>query len=811
MLKGVEERYPVYELDERESSPEYSYSFIHHSNERGSSPEVGIENSDNELYQSHERECIHGDLENNQIGETKDKELPEQEIDEEKLPICIEKWKVPGVIGHRMRCKVCARFMNIVLKHTKGHYPNITTVGVQYRKLTLTSHLKTIYHKECVIAETRVPLSEPVEETKRNTLENMILCSQAKTANMIGKRAISVFADAKCLSNSARSWASRQAAERFGDIFNFVDDQYEQNIPKISLNYSNPNFHAELIDCIVTADRDLIANKINECVALSLRVDGSVDRTSIDKIYVLAKTVNKSGHLESIFIGVGVQTERKASGLFEAVKNTINQNGENLFEVCVRKMTSFVTDGASINTGERTGLWQIIDDQAKRIGITQNIVKIWCAAHRSDLVLKDLKKKVLCVNSMIDTLKSISSHFHVSAMRTNALKNIAATEGTGLLNLPRFYEVRWAEFTSNLLRAVLVSWNTLVIYFSKQTDAADKGFRDYLTNYDNLKLIALMADVMYLFTIFQKRAQANDLNIVSLVRHLNWLQSKIDFMETSDVSEGWSQKLSSSIILKTINGDEENKVRTLKGIELTDNDSRIIRNKRIDFTIIRKRITKSIAKCLHDRFVIDMNLVEKLGPFCKLDSSANVKIVTELIAPDMNDCDLYMQYEDACSVQEFKNLSFIELLPQLARDHESFGKVFEVFARIAAATPHSADVERSISANNRLKTNGRSNFDISSENKWLFIHFNMPTLESWNPRKCVLEWINRKQRRHHDLTVHASNEGARKTTAQPYYYGIFEAANSKRTFSQYADDNSDEESEAHVQEAKRPRAVRQCF
>lgn len=580
------------------------------------------------------------------------------------------------------------------------------------------------------------------------------------------------------------------------------------------MNFSNPNFHAELIDCIVNVERDLIANKINDCVALSLRVDGSVDRTSIEENYVLAKIVNKSGHLESIFIGVGSQTERKASGLFEALRNTINQNGENLFETCVRKMTSFVTDGASINTGERSGLWRIMDDQAKQFGVNQNIVKIWCAAHRSDLILKDLKKNVLSVQSMIDTLKTISSHFHVSAMRTNELKFIAASEGTGLLNLPRFYEVRWAEFTSNLLTAVLVSWNTLVIYFSKQTDAADKGFKEYLTNYENLKLIALMADVMYLFTIFQKRAQADDLNIVSLVRHVSWLQSKIEFMETSDLSEGWLQKLSNSIVLKTINDDEQNKVKTLKGIELAETN-RIIRNRRNDFTITRKRITKSIAKCINDRFVVDLNLVEKLGPFCKLDSSANVKIVTELIAPDMNDCDLYMQYEDACSVQEFKNLSFIELLPQLAKDHESFGKVFEVFARIAAVTPHSADVERSISANNRLKTNGRSNFDISSENKWLFIHFNMPTLELWNPRKCVIEWINRKKRRHHDLTVHASREGARKTTAQPYYYGIFEAANSKRIFSQYADgnadENTDEETEIQAQEAKRPRATRQCF
>lgn len=47
------------------------------------------------------------------------------------------------------------------------------------------------------------------------------------------------------------------------------------------------------------------------------------------------------------------------------------------------------------------------------------------------------------------------------------------------------------------------------------------------------------------------------------------------------------------------------------------------------------------------------------------------------------------------------------------------------------------DVERLISADNRLKTKLRSNITIESENKYLYIHSNMSDLVKWNPTKAA--------------------------------------------------------------------------
>lgn len=130
------------------------------------------------------------------------------------------------------------------------------------------------------------------------------------------------------------------------------------------------------------------------------------------------------------------------------------------------------------------------------------------------------------------------------------------------------------------------------------------------------------------------------------------------------------------------------------------------------------------------------------------------------------------------------------MITQLTARGDTFGAVLTLFGRIAAATPHSADVERSISANNLLKTNLRSSIDLKTENKYLFIHFNLPPLIEWNPRKCVIHWINKKVRREHILSI---GDKKRKTTKQRYFAGVFAKIDDLPNESFDSDYDSDEE------------------
>lgn len=97
-----------------------------------------------------------------------------------------------------------------------------------------------------------------------------------------------------------------------------------------------------------------------------------------------------------------------------------------------------------------------------------------------------------------------------------------------------------------------------------------------------------------------------------------------------------------------------------------------------------------------------------------------------------------------------------------------FPEMITVIARIAALTPNSADCGRVISANNNLKTNKRASLLVSTENDYLYIHFNIPPLEKWNPRPAVTHYIAELNRRKSHRTVEDE-----RTTQQPYFNHIF--------------------------------------
>lgn len=67
-------------------------------------------------------------------------------------------------------------------------------------------------------------------------------------------------------------------------------------------------------------------------------------------------------------------------------------------------------------------------------------------------------------------------------------------------------------------------------------------------------------------------------------------------------------------------------------------------------------------------------------------------------------------------------------------------------ARIIAAKPHSADVERMISYYNVLKTCKRSSLSPETIKNSLYIKINMPVVAEFDPQPAVLKWLNSKKK-----------------------------------------------------------------
>ena len=128
----------------------------------------------------------------------------------------------------------------------------------------------------------------------------MISNANEKLANKMGTLMLQAYNDAKKLTLSAYSWPSRLVAAQIASEFIFNNEQHEV---KLDLQYISLAYHRELLQVIVDSHRQTLANTIKEALASSLRCDGSVDRTQVDKIFTMLKIIDKDADEKLLFVG----------------------------------------------------------------------------------------------------------------------------------------------------------------------------------------------------------------------------------------------------------------------------------------------------------------------------------------------------------------------------------------------------------------------------------------------------------------------------------------------------------------------------
>lgn len=336
------------------------------------------------------------------------------------------------------------------------------------------------------------------------------------------------------------------------------------------------------------------------------------------------------------------------------------------------------------------------------------------------------------------------------------MKDIAKAKNLHVVSLPKYFEVRWTQFLLQLLTAILSSWNALVLYFEQSNETGADGHYNFLTEKDNLELLSFLADCLETFSRFQQNLQRDSTTLVDMMRYVNQVSTKIGSLIQNPLSGGWVSAFNEQIEILS-----EERFR-LNGIEL-----RIPRRR--DPAAVKNEITLSLCNFLEARFQDDREIVDIFDKFMSFDRSVNLRNIHECIASDLDLASLDLEYSEVIDLgfsETLKKLSLIEMIQMFIR-LGNYPILTTIFARIAAAKPHSADVERLISCNNILKTEKRSLLSIQTENLYLYVYFNMPPLESWDPRPAITKWIKMKDRRTRDHS---------KAKEQSWYTGIFEEA-----------------------------------
>lgn len=285
---------------------------------------------------------------------------------------------------HFVRCKACFQGTNTEIpdvkktpRHCSGKY------GISRRGCEQPFS----YHKEAMRAY-KISKLPPIQRVQSGPIPKSITVLNNEYANKIGQLMIHAYCDAKKLTPTGYNFPARVVTSQLSAKFDYSDPSTSCRRPEsFELQHVSPMGHHELLEAIVMSDRERIYEKLcNDTLAISIRCDGSVDKTQIDKIFTICKIISRSGEEEDIFLGAKEPTSRGAVGVFEAMQTGIqNTVGFDAANYVLKNSSSIATDGTSLNSGDRNGLWQLFERCDIRSESEVPLLKIWCAVHRSNL------------------------------------------------------------------------------------------------------------------------------------------------------------------------------------------------------------------------------------------------------------------------------------------------------------------------------------------------------------------------------------------------------------------------------------------
>ena len=182
-----------------------------------------------------------------------------------------------------------------------------------------------------------------------------------------------------------------------------------------------------------------------------------------------------------------------------------------------------------------------VEDERKEKYLQFPMLKSVCAVHSSALTFKDLCKEVTEVDVLVRKLSVLSTFFQISAARTTELEKIAEKHSLKVRHLPKYFEIRWSEFTFALVDAVLISWKSLIKYCSESKEEQANGFRKMLTNKDDLQLMCFLVDVLLQLRVFKKRLQLDDLTVVDIVPETTKFIKKLQKFDQRTLPGDWEE------------------------------------------------------------------------------------------------------------------------------------------------------------------------------------------------------------------------------------------------------------------------------
>ena len=215
---------------------------------------------------------------------------------------------------------------------------------------------------------------------------------------------------------------------------------------------------------------------------VSVLVDGSTDCSVIEKELSYIRFVNADGLVCTKLMALKDVQHANSSGLLCVLKESLERVGISDYD---KKLIGFMSDGASVNFGSKTGLLTKLKQDEQMPWI----VGIHCLNHRLELAVKDAFART-AFSQICVLLTNIHSVFERSPKRLRALHDLAEIMGEEVRKPARSNGTRWVQHKVNAAKILLKQYGLIISALANITD--DPQIKGYLKQMNTLKTLALL-------------------------------------------------------------------------------------------------------------------------------------------------------------------------------------------------------------------------------------------------------------------------------------------------------------------------------
>src|SRR6218665_360828 len=232
-----------------------------------------------------------------------------------------------------------------------------------------------------------------------------------------------------------------------------------------------------------------------------------------------------------------------------------------------------------------------------------------------------------------------------SAVRTKELEAVGLDNGFTIKRIPKYFEVRWTDFSYNLFSSMLSSWQALVSYLQKSNDVAAKGHLENLTDVTTLKTMCCVANILLLYSRFQKKLQDNKCTYFDWDDSVENVINRLEMLKGQNLLGSWESRFTENF------KPSEQRFLGFQLFQKTRRNNHSLVPTTREFTAVRFEIIESLISFLKERYTLDSGRVKDLNPLKKLDRNVTgdqLKQCHAIIIPDLDLSSFVTEYREAC-------------------------------------------------------------------------------------------------------------------------------------------------------------------